>query len=59
MTTVAFVTYKSGSVQRRLGPMELEAAGTLAKELSRKPSIGDVRLEEWALLTVKHFENSA
>lgn len=55
MTTVAFVTYKSGGIDRRIGPLELEAAGGLAKELGRKPTISQVRLEEWALLTVKSF----
>ena len=55
MTTVAFVTYKSGGIDRRIGPLELEAAGCLAKELGRKPTVSQVRLEEWALLTVKSF----
>lgn len=59
MTTVAFVTYKSGGVTRRVGPIELEAAGSLAKELGRKPTVSEVLLEEWALLTVKSVGSPA
>ena len=59
MTTVAFVTYKSGGVTRRVGPMELESAGSLAKELGRRETVTEVLMEEWALLTVKSFGREA
>ena len=59
VTTVAFVTYKSGGVSRRVGPLELEAAGSLAKELGRRETVSEVLLEVWALLTVKSFGKPA
>lgn len=53
VTTVAFVTYRFATGIRRVGPLPLEAAETCAKEFSRKKDIQDVRLEEWACVSIK------
>ena len=59
MTTVAFVTYKSGGVDRRVGPLPKEQAEPLAKEWARNVNVTEVRLEEWACLRVTAIGGSA
>lgn len=53
MTTVAFVSYEFAGQVRRVGPLEMEPAQCFAKEIARKPGAKQVRLEEWAVLSVK------
>lgn len=53
MTTVAFVSYEFAGNVRRVGPLELREAAALAKELARRKNTTQVRLEEWAVLSVK------
>lgn len=53
MTTVAFVSYEFAGQVRRVGPLEMEPAACFAKELSRRKDVKQVRLEEWAVLSVK------
>jgi hypothetical protein len=52
MTTVSFVTYKSGGLDRRVGPLPQEQALTMAKELTRSALVSEVRLEEWTCTRV-------
>lgn len=53
LTTVAFVTYRFATGIRRIGPMSLEAAEVCAKDLRGREQLSDVRLEEWACVTVR------
>jgi hypothetical protein len=48
--TVAFVTYKSGGVDRRVGPLLKEQAEPMSKDLAKQAHISDVYLEEWVFL---------
>ncbi len=57
MTTVAFVSYEFSGQVRRVGPLEFEPAQTFAKELSRKAGVKQVRLEEWAVLSVSEVHS--
>jgi hypothetical protein len=59
MTTVAFVSYVSGGVPRRVGPLPMEHARPMANELSRQEMISDVRLEEWCCTRVEKVERPA
>lgn len=59
MTTVAFYTYKFAGGDRRIGPMTLEQAETAAKDISRKPMISDVVVEEWVCLRTRKIESPA
>ncbi len=52
MTTVCFVTYKSGNVDRRVGPMDKGMAETMSKEFVRRDQVTEVRLEEWTCTRV-------
>ena len=55
MTTVAFVTYSYQGERRRVGPVELESAETLAREFSRRQGVKDVLVEEWARFRVEEI----
>jgi hypothetical protein len=57
MTTVAFVSYEVAGQVRRVGPLELREAGCLAKEMARRSDVNQVRLEEWAVLSVKEVRS--
>ena len=61
MTTVAFVTYKVNNCERRVGPIALEMATPMAKNLTRNHLVSEVVLEEWALVraTPMHEEKLA
>lgn len=59
MTTVAYVTYRFGGLDRRVGPLDMEKAQTMAKEVSRKPMVSSVAIEEWALLRTTKVESPA
>jgi hypothetical protein len=56
VTTVAFVSYEFAGQVRRVGPLELREAGTFAKEIARNECVKQVRLEEWAVLSVKEIK---
>jgi hypothetical protein len=58
MTTVAFVTYKFGDNMRRVGPVDLEKAETMAREVSRKPMVTEVYVEEWVCLRTRKVETT-
>lgn len=57
MTSVAFVSYEFAGNVRRVGPLELREAAALAKELARRKNTTQVRLEEWAVLSVKEVKS--
>jgi hypothetical protein len=59
VTTVAFVTYRFAELDRRVGPMSLESADSMAKEVSRKPMVSAVAVEEWVCLRTRKIENPA
>jgi hypothetical protein len=54
--TVAFVTYKFADNIRRVGPMPMEAADSMAKEVCRKPMVTEVLVEEWVCLKTRKVE---
>lgn len=57
MTTVAFVSYEFAGQVRRVGPLELREADCLSKEMARRSDVKQVRLEEWAVLSVKEVRS--
>lgn len=52
MTTVAFISYRSSNLDRRIGPVSLESASTMARELARVAHVSEVKLEEWTCTRV-------
>lgn len=55
VTTVAFVAYLFQGQVRRVGPLPLEAAESLAKEVSRRPGCTKVSLEKWGCISVEQL----
>jgi hypothetical protein len=53
--TVAFVTYLFNGQVRRVGPVELREAQSLAKEWARRVEASNVKVEEWTCTRVVDF----